>query len=32
MALVDTGVETSVIYGNPTKFNGDRVMISEFGE
>lgn len=32
MALVDMGAETSVTYGNPTKFNGDRVMISEFGE
>ena len=29
--LVDTGEETSVIYGDPTKFNGDRVMICIFG-
>ena len=31
MALVDTGAETSIIYGDPTKFNGDRVMIGGFG-
>lgn len=31
MALVDTGAETSIIYGDPTKFNGDRVMICGFG-
>ena len=29
--LVDTGEETSVIYGDPTKCNGDRVMICIFG-
>ena len=31
MALVDTGAETSIIYGDPTKYNGDRVMIDDFG-
>ena len=31
MALVDTGAETSRIYGDLTKFNGDRVMIGGFG-
>jgi len=31
MALVDTGAETSIIYGDLTKFNGDRVMIGWFG-
>jgi len=31
MALVDTEVETSVIYGDPTKSDGDRVMIGGFG-
>ena len=31
MALVDTGAETSIIYGDLTKFNGDRVMIGGFG-
>ena len=28
MALVDKGAETSIIYGDLTKFSGDRVMIS----
>ena len=32
MALVGTGVETSIIYGDQTKFSGDRVMIHGFGE
>jgi len=27
---VDTDVETPTIYGDPTKFNGDRVMIGGF--
>ena len=31
MALVDTGAETSLIYGDPTEFNGDRVLIGGFG-
>ena len=31
MAFVDTGEETSIIYGDLTKFNGDRVMIGGFG-
>ena len=31
MALVDTGAETSIIYGDPTKFDGKRVMIGGFG-
>ena len=31
MALVDTGAEPSIIYGDPTKFSGDRVMIGGFG-
>jgi len=31
MALVDTGAETSIIYGDLTKLNGDRVMIGGFG-
>ena len=31
MALVDTRVETSIIYGDLTKFNGERVMIGGFG-
>ena len=31
MALVDTGSETSIIYGDPAKFDGDRVMIGCFG-
>ena len=31
MALVDTGAETSRIYGDLTKFNGDRMMIGGFG-
>lgn len=30
MALVDRGAEASIIYGDTTKFNGDRVMISGF--
>lgn len=30
MALVDTGAETS-IYGDPTKFNGDKVKIGGLG-
>ena len=29
--MVDTGAETSIIYGDLTKFNGDRVMIGGFG-
>ena len=31
MALVDTGVETTITYGDLNKFNGDRVMIGSFG-
>ena len=31
IALVDTGMETSIIYRDPTKFDGDRVMIGGFG-
>ncbi len=31
MAFVDTGEETTIIYGDLTKFNGDRVMIGGFG-
>ena len=31
MALVDTGAETSIIYGDPTKFKGNRVIIGSFG-
>jgi len=31
MVLIDTGAETSIIYGDPTKFQGDRVMVSGFG-
>lgn len=31
MALVDTGAETSIIYGDPNKFHGNRVMIGGFG-
>jgi len=31
MSLVDTGVETSIIYGDPTKLDGNRVMIGGFG-
>jgi len=31
MALVDTGAETSVIYRDLTKFDGNRVMIGGFG-
>jgi len=31
MALVDTGAKTSIIYGDLTKFNGDRVMIGGSG-
>lgn len=30
MALVDTGMETSVVYSDPTKFQGERVMIGGF--
>ena len=30
MALVDTGVETSVIYGDSIKFNRDRMMMDGF--
>lgn len=30
MALVDTGTGKAIIYGDPTKFNGDRVMVGEF--
>ena len=30
MALVDTGMETSVVYGDPTKFQGERIMIGGF--
>lgn len=30
MVLIDTGAETSIIYGDPTKFQGDRVMVSGF--
>ena len=31
MALVDTGAETSIIYRDLTKFNGDRMMIGGLG-
>ena len=31
MTLVDTGVEASIIYGDLTKFDGDRAMIGGFG-
>ena len=31
MALVNTGAETSNIYGDLIKFQGDRVMIGGFG-
>uniref|UniRef100_A0A669QJJ3 ribonuclease H n=1 Tax=Phasianus colchicus TaxID=9054 RepID=A0A669QJJ3_PHACC len=31
MALVDTGAETSIVYRDPTKFDGDRVVIGGFG-
>ena len=31
MTLVDIVAETSIIYGDPTKFNGDRVINSGFG-
>lgn len=31
MALVGMGTETSIIYGDPTTFHGDRVMIGGFG-
>ena len=31
MALVDTGVGTSIIYRDLTKFNGDRMMIGGLG-
>ena len=31
MALVNTGAETSIIYGDLTTFNGDREMIGGFG-
>jgi len=30
MALVDTGAETSFIYGDPTKFRREGVMTGEF--
>lgn len=30
MALVDAGMETSVVYSDPTKFQGERVMIGGF--
>jgi len=29
--LVDTGVETSIIYEDPTKFKRDRVVLGGFG-
>ncbi|XP_052553514.1 uncharacterized protein LOC128087697 [Tympanuchus pallidicinctus] len=31
IALVDTGAETSIIYGDRRKFDGERVMIGGFG-
>ena len=31
MALVDKGMETSIIYGYPTTFQGNKVMIGGFG-
>ena len=31
MALVDTGVETLIVHGDPTKFDCDRVMTGGFG-
>jgi len=31
VALVDTGAETSIIYGDLTKFDVDRLMIGGFG-
>ncbi len=31
MALVDTGAETSIIYGDPNQFSGSKAMISGFG-
>jgi len=31
MALVDTSAETSVIYGDPTECQGDKMMIGGFG-
>ena len=31
MELIVTGTETSIIYGDLTKFDGDRVMIGGFG-
>ena len=30
MALVDMGMETSIIYGYPTTFQGNKVMIGGF--
>lgn len=30
-ALVDTGTETSIVYCDPTKFQGNREMISGLG-
>ena len=32
MALLDAGAETSIIYGDPTKFSGHRVMIGFGGQ
>ena len=31
MALVDTGAQTSIMYGDLTNFDGDRVMIGGCG-
>lgn len=31
MALADVGAEMSIIYGYPTKFHGDEVVIGGFG-
>lgn len=31
MALVDTDSETSITYGDPTKFQGNKVIIGGFG-
>ena len=31
MALVDTGAETSIIYGDPNQFSGSKAMIGGFG-
>ena len=30
-ALVDTGAETSIIYGDPNQFSGSKAMIGGFG-